>query len=129
MKIEDKRKLIKLEQQYFEETKYYKARLKWEEAKKLNPDTPCPPECQNLIINLSTKKSKKRFRPDEVERYLKVYDLREQGKKWDYIIREFGRGNESDSTMLTLRPMFIRDYNNAKKIIKNLENNKGFPIY
>jgi hypothetical protein len=128
MKIEEKKKLIEAEQQYFKETKCYKARLKWEKAKKLNPDTPCPPECQR-IVPLSNKKNKKRFRPDEVERYLKVYRLREQGKKWDDVIRVFGRGDDKGSTIETLRPMFIRDYNNAKEIIKNLEEGKGFPIY
>lgn len=81
------------------------------------------------FITAKRGKSDKRERLAEVERYLKVYRLKKQGKGWDDIIKAFGRGVKQDSTMLTLRPMFIRDYNNAKKIIENLENDKGFPIY
>lgn len=81
------------------------------------------------FITAKRNKIDKRFKVDEVERYLKVYRLKEQGKGWDDIIRAFGRGGNNDSTLETLRTMFIRDYNKAKKIIENLENDKGFPIY
>lgn len=134
MKIEDKRKLIKLEQQYFEETKYYKARLKWEAAKKLNPDTPCPPECQNRIINLSTKKNKKRFRPYEIEKYLEVLKLKNQDLKLKDIINKLGvdfvrsaANKEKMWNISNIEREFKRYLRHAKNILQNVEEGKQFP--
>ena len=58
----------------------------------------------------------KRIRVDELEKYLKVYDYRKQGLKWEDIIGEFGE-NYIEPTRIE----FLRFHKKAKKIISNIE--------
>jgi hypothetical protein len=62
---------------------------------------------------------------DELNRYLKVYDLRKTGMKYKHIIKKIGTKAQRDlSDDPDIQRQFIRDFKNAKKIIKNVE--KGY---
>lgn len=66
---------------------------------------------------LESNKKKSRLRIDELERYLKVFDLKEEGLKWKEIVKIFDPSLPFDD----VRRSFLQDYSNAKKIIKNAE--------
>ncbi len=138
MKTEDKRKLAKLEQQYFKETKTCKARLEWGKAKKLNPDTPCPPECQR-IINLSTKKiTGTKINLEKIKRDLEVYRQKKQ-TTWNEFFFKNGivdnqEINSQENEDMETGDQKIRDIeskkrgrqrqkSNAQKRIENLDKN------
>lgn len=70
---------------------------------------------KKLFMNPST-----RIREDELYRYLQVYDLSHQGLEMKEIIKKMEPSK--DNTDVNIQRTFYRDLENAKNIIRNVEN-------
>ena len=83
-------------------------------------------EAERLVKDVKEilmKNYKKRFVKNEMERYLRVYTMRTSNPKVTYkdiAKKEFPGDNASEEIR---RRALITDFNKAKKIIKNIEDN------
>jgi hypothetical protein len=88
-------------------------------------------KCKELISEKRKEEIKPpgRIRPEEIRRYLKIYELKQQGLKMRDIIKEAGkpaqRENSRDPDVVRA---FNRDFQKAKELIRNAELSK-FPVY
>ncbi len=71
----------------------------------------------NLETSSTSQVKENYLRSDELWRYLKIYDYKEQGMKMNDIITEMRK----DSTDSDVRSKFYQDLTRARKIIENVE--------
>ncbi len=90
----------------------------------IEPYRMAKPKVLKIIQDEIAKYRKKVIRYDEIERYLKIFDLKQEGLTIKAIINKIdpNRSGDDDAVIRTFR----RDISNAKEIIKNVENG-NFP--
>ena len=78
---------------------------------------------QQVKSRLNKMVIKKRFMADELNRYLKVFDLRNSGLKWkDIFFKVTGREDFTENARRALR----KDFDKANAVIKNIEEGKYY---